>query len=68
MEYKLDNVPPGQYKMTVWHDRATAMTKEVTVTAAGLMNQKTDLDARGYKFVQHKNKFGQTYTSTGDRY
>jgi hypothetical protein len=27
------------------------------------------LDARGYKYVQHKNKFGKDYTSsTGDRY
>src|SRR5688572_26804590 len=27
--YKLENIPPGQYKMTVWHDRATAVTKAV---------------------------------------
>ena len=27
------------------------------------------LDARGYRFVQHKNKFGQEYTKSGrDRY
>ena len=66
--YKLENVPPGQYKMTVWHDRATAVTKEITLSAAGLANEKTELDARGYKYVQHKNKFGQVYTSTGERY
>ena len=66
--YVLENVPPGQYRMTVWHDRTTAVTKDVTVPAAGLANLKTELDARGYKYVQHKNKFGQVYTSTGERY
>jgi plastocyanin len=66
--FVIDNVPAGQYKMTVWHDRATAVTKDITVAAGGLTNQKAELDARGYKYVQHKNKFGQVYTSTGERY
>lgn len=66
--YSLENIPAGQYKLNVWHDRTTLVTRDVTVPAAGLTNLRTDLDARGYKYVQHKNKFGQTYTSTGDRY
>lgn len=66
--YALENIPAGQYKLNVWHDRTTLVTKDVVVPAAGLSNLRTDLDARGYKYVQHKNKFGQTYTSTGDRY
>ena len=66
--YSLENIPAGQYKLNVWHDRTTLATKDVTVPATGLSNLRTDLDARGYKYVQHKNKFGQTYTSTGDRY
>lgn len=66
--YSLENIPAGQYKLNVWHDRTTLVTKDVTVPATGLSNLRTDLDARGYKYVQHKNKFGQTYTSTGDRY
>ena len=66
--FALEGIPAGQYKLNVWHDRTTLVTKDVTVPASGLSNVRTDLDARGYKFVQHKNKFGQTYTSTGDRY
>ena len=66
--YSLANIPPGQYKLNVWHDRASLVTKDVTVPASGLANLRTELDARGYKFVQHKNKFGQVYTSTGERY
>jgi plastocyanin len=66
--YSLAYIPPGQYKLNVWHDRASLVTKDVTVPASGLANLRTELDARGYKFVQHKNKFGQVYTSTGERY
>ena len=66
--FTLENIPAGQYKLNVWHDRTSLLTKDVTVPATGLTNVRADLDARGYKYVQHKNKFGQTYTSTGDRY
>ncbi len=66
--YKLENIPAGQYKLNVWHDRTSLVTKDITVAASGLANLRTELDARGYKFVQHKNKFGQVYTSTGERY
>ncbi|HEY8176168.1 MAG TPA: hypothetical protein VIF32_10765 [Gemmatimonadaceae bacterium] len=67
--FAVENVPAGQYKMHVWHDRAAEKVKDVTVPAAGLANVREQLDARGYKYVQHKNKFGQDYTSaTGDRY
>lgn len=66
--FTLENVPAGQYKLNVWHDRTSLVTRELTVPAAGLTNVRAELDARGYKYVQHKNKFGQAYTSTGDRY
>jgi plastocyanin len=67
--FALPNVPPGQYTMHVWHDRAPQVDQPITVTAAGLSNLTVEMDARGYRYVQHKNKFGQDYTSTsGDRY
>lgn len=66
--FTLDSVPPGQYKLHVWHDRTTEVVDEVTVPARGLRGLRKQLDARGYKYVQHKNKFGQVYTATGDRY
>lgn len=67
--FSLDGVPAGEYRLIAWHDRATLDTVPVTVTAAGLSNLKIELDARGYRYVQHKNKFGKDYTSTsGDRY
>jgi plastocyanin len=66
--FSLEGVPPGQYKLHVWHDRATEMVKEITVPAAGMRNVRETLDARGYKYVQHKNKLGQVYAASGERY
>jgi plastocyanin len=67
--FRFDDVPPGQYKLHAWHDRAPEVIQDITVGTAGLARQRVELDARGYKFVQHKNKFGQDYTSaSGDRY
>ena len=67
--FELAGVPAGDYRMTVWHDRATMETRDLTVPATGLRDQRVALDARGYKYAQHKNKFGKDYTSSrGDRY
>ena len=66
--FSIDGVPPGQYKLTVWHDRTSAIVKEITVPAQGVRNLREQLDARGYKYVQHKNKFGQVYAASGERY
>jgi plastocyanin len=67
--YVLDSVPPGQYRLHVWHDRTTERVRDLTVPARGVADLRTELDARGYRYVQHKNKVGQAYTSaSGDRY
>ena len=68
--FAVTGVPAGSYLLHVWHDRAgDGATKPLTVGAAGLSLGTMQLDARGYRFVQHKNKFGQEYTSaSGDRY
>jgi plastocyanin len=66
--FTLDSVTPGQYRLHVWHDRATELVEDVQVTPRGIRGIRKELDARGYKYVQHKNKFGQVYASGGDRY
>lgn len=67
--FTLDAVPPGRYVLHVWHDRTTEVARDLTVPAAGVAGVRVALDARGYKYVQHKNKFGRDYTSaSGDRY
>jgi plastocyanin len=67
--FSIANVPPGTYTLHVWHDRGGSVTRELTVAADGQPVVNVQLDARGYRFVQHKNKFGQEYTNAGrDRY
>jgi plastocyanin len=68
--FTIAGVPAGAYVMHVWHDRASQeLTKPVTVAASGMSVGRVELDVRGYRFVQHKNKFGQEYTNAnGDRY
>ncbi len=62
-------VPAGSYVLHVWHDRAPESTQKVAVSAAGMPVGRLELDARGYRFVPHKNKFGQEYSNAaGDRY
>lgn len=67
--FVLEQIPAGRYTLHVWHDRTAERVRDITVPATGLSNLREELDARGFKYVQHKNKFGKDYTSaTGDRY
>ena len=67
--WTIEGVPVGRYKLHVWHERAKEVEREVTVTATGIGGLATQLDARGFRFAQHKNKFGREYDKTGkDRY
>lgn len=66
--FTLDSVVPGQYKLHIWHDRATELVEDIQVTLRGVRGMRKELDARGYKYVQHKDKFGKVYASGGDRY
>jgi plastocyanin len=65
--FTIGNVPSGTYKLHVWHERAAEQTATVTVAAGGLGGLKYQLDARNYKYVQHKNKNGKDYAN-GDIY
>jgi plastocyanin len=67
--FSIAGVPAGTYTMHAWHERGGVATREVKVEADGSSGANVTLDARGYRFVQHKNKFGQEYTNAGrDRY
>lgn len=60
--FTIPDVPAGSYTLKVWHERAAELSQEITVPAGGLALDSTlALDASGYQYVQHKNKFGQDY-------
>lgn len=67
--FTIGPVPPGDYTLRAWHERAAELPPQpVKVPASGLAGLDLQLDARGYKFVQHLNKFGQPYPTRGRRY
>ena len=66
--FTIGNVPPGDYVLHLWHERASEMTQPVTVPAQGLTRPDLQLDARGYVQRDHLNKFGRPYARTGRRY
>ena len=68
--FTIPDVPPGTYVLHVWHERAPEVTQQIVVPEGGLADLNVALDASGYKYVQHKNKYGQEYGSgaTRERY
>ena len=66
--FSLGNVPPGEYVLHAYHERAGESTQPVTVTGAGATLPDLQLDARGYTPQDHLNKFGRPYARTGRRY
>jgi plastocyanin len=62
--FAIDDVPPGRYTLHVWHERIAAeVIKEITVTAAGAGDLQIALNARGYRWQPHKNKYGEEYST-----
>ena len=67
--WTISGVPPGRYQARVWHERAPEVSQDIEVGAEGRVGVDAQLDARGFRFAQHKNKFGREYDRTGrDRY
>ena len=64
--FLIENVPVGRYRLHVWHERIpTEVIKEVTAGAAG--DLQIALNARGYKWQPHRNKFGRNYPTNAGR-
>ena len=66
--FTIPSVPPGHYTLHAWHERAPAVSRPIEVPAAGLSKLELQLDARGYQFKPHLNKFGRPYPQQGRRY
>jgi plastocyanin len=67
--FRLDQVPPGDYVLHAWHERGAAeVTRSIRVGPAGASAGVLEIDARGYRFVQHKDKEGKSYSDRSRRY
>ena len=67
--FTITGVPPGHYTLHAWHPRVPQeVTQEVDVPAAGLiLAAPVALDARGFKWRPHKNKYGKPYPTNAGR-
>jgi len=66
--FSLEDVPAGKYLLKAWHERGGEAVQELTVPAEGSVAVRLALDASSYKRIQHRNKFGKTYSSGEDKY
>jgi plastocyanin len=68
--YTIPQVEPGHYTLHVWFERAPEVTRDIVVPAGGLSGVDVRLDASGYHYVPHTNKYGREYGSgaTRERY
>ena len=66
--FTIEAVPPGRYTLHAWHERSPDISRDLTVPSAGVADLELQLDARGYKFKPHLNKFGRPYPQQGRRY
>jgi len=69
--FTLPNVPPGEYKLRVIHERSSeatlqALSRSVTVGAEPLTLPVLSISEAGYLSIPHKNKFGQDYAPDED--
>jgi plastocyanin len=67
--FTIPGVPPGHYALHVWHPRIPQeLVQDVTVPAGGLaLTTPLSLDARGFKWQPHKNKYGKPYPTNAGR-
>ncbi len=69
--FEIPDVPPGQYTVHVFHERATAATlaalgSRVTVTDDPLTVPAMSISESGYLPIPHKNKYGRDYSPATD--
>jgi plastocyanin len=67
--FTLADVPPGRYRLHAWHERVpAAVTQDIVVgPGAAPAPVQIQLDARKYRFVQHRNKLGKSYPTNAGR-
>ena len=64
--FQMDNVPPGEYQLRVFHERATQETldklaRRTLIPGTGITLPPILISESGYLMMPHKNKFGREY-------
>jgi len=64
--FRLDDLPEGAGTLTVWHERADAVTRELSIPAAEAV--AVTLKMSKPRVPEHKNKNGKSYSRRRRRY
>ena len=69
--YQFRDVPPGEYTLRFFHERATQATldslaRRVTVTEGSVSLPAIGISESGYIVISHHNKYGQDYAAPPD--
>jgi plastocyanin len=64
--YSIGDVPPGDYKLAVFHERASPetlnkLTRRITVENQPVSLPPIEISESGYLPIPHKNKYGKDY-------
>lgn len=64
--FNIADVPPGQYNLTVFHERASeaalaGLSRKITVGLEGVSLPNIVISEAGYLSIPHKNKYGHDY-------
>lgn len=66
--FTITGVEPGTYKLHVWHERASQeFIRDLVVGPNGVADIQAALNARGFRWQSHKNKFGKDYPTNAGR-
>ena len=64
--FQIANVPPGDYRLNIFHERATdqtltALERTISLNAGDINLQPIAISESGYLPLPHKNKYGHDY-------
>jgi plastocyanin len=70
-EFEIRNVPPGEYRLRLFHERAAeerlrALERAIEVAGEPVVLPKLRISETGYLQISHKNKFGKDYPPVPD--
>ncbi len=65
--FAIDNVPAGRYRLHVWHERIPSEVIQDIAAGGGQADLQIALNARGYKWEPHRNKYGRNYPTNAGR-
>ncbi len=70
-DFEIPSVAPGEYRLKVFHERATeavlqGLERRIVVDAGDLTLPPIEISETGYLPASHKNKYGKDYPKTVD--